>query len=318
VAVICVGCGSSGATHTTNGTTNSGGQSPGNAGGSSAGGTSSAGMGNGEAGLGSLIPGLGGANANDPTQPQGGSSDPGAAGTDPGNGTVTPRFAQYIQGTQFSKLVFEVDSVEGQEPRTAITTRLPERFAPLLDKPGGIEVVLDDTLPPHGNDFVWSNEDLDQITRDSFDGDPDSDTLAIHITYVDGHSAGDGDNGVILGVAWGWLQVVMYKETIESSCGGLGLIGTLREQACEEAEVGILTHEIGHVLGLVDNGLTMVDDHRDPDTEHGAHDVDQDCIMYWAYEGQGLTELIGSRLLSNNDDSLTFCQHCLDDLNAVK
>jgi hypothetical protein len=98
----------------------------------------------------------------------------------------------------------------------------------------------------------------------------------------------------------------------------LGLLGGLREQACEAAEVGILTHEIGHVIGLVDNGLPMVDDHRDPVTEHGAHDKSQDCIMYWAYEGQGLIDLIGTRLLAGDDSTLPFCQHCLDDLNAVK
>jgi hypothetical protein len=246
--------------------------------------------------------------------PSGGGSNSG--GSTSGNPPL--RFYDYIRSNRYSKLVFEIDSVEGQEPHSAIQTRIPERFAELLDKPGGVEVIFDDTLPTHGSDFAWSNADLDQITRSSFDGDPDSDTVAIHITYLDGHSGGDGDNGVILGVAWGWLQVVMYKETIENSCGGLGLIGALNERACAEAEFAILSHEIGHVLGLVDNGLPMVDDHRDPETEHGAHDFDQNCVMYWAYEGQGLFDQIGARLLAGNDDSLPFCQHCLDDLAAAQ
>jgi hypothetical protein len=238
--------------------------------------------------------------------------------TSGGSGNAPFRFYGYIRSTPFSKLVLEIDSVAGQEPHSSVPARIVERFSEILDKPAGIEVVLDDTLPAHDTGFVWSNEDLDQITTSSFDGDPDSDTLAIHITYLDGQSGGDGENGVILGVAWGWLQVVMFKETIETSCGGLGLIGALNEQACEEAEFSILSHEIGHVLGLVDNGLPMVDDHRDPQTEHGAHDVDPDCVMYWAYEGQGLFDRIGARLLAGEDTSLPFCQHCLNDLNAVK
>jgi hypothetical protein len=293
--------------------------------------------GNGGSGGGGLLPGiaglggLGGSLTGGEDGPDGGSTPLGGATGAPtggasggsnagGSGNSNPllRFYGYIQSDRYSKLVFEIDSVEGQEPHSAISSRLVERFAEILDKPGGIEAVLDDTLPTHGSDFVWSNEDLDQITTTSFDGDPDSDTLAIHITYLDGHSGGDGENGVILGVAWGWLQVVMFKETIASSCGGLGLIGALNARACEEAEFAILSHEIGHVLGLVDNGLPMVDDHRDPDTEHGAHDVDPECVMYWAYEGQGLFDRIGSRLLAGDDTSLPFCQHCLDDLDAVK
>jgi hypothetical protein len=257
-------------------------------------------------------------NGND--DPDGGSlPTAGQTGGSGGIGGDLPRFYDYIRGDRYSKLVFEIDSVEGQEPRSAILTRITERFAEVLDKPGGIEVVLDDTSPASGDDFVWTDAALDEVTRLSFDGDPDSDTIAIHITYVDGHSSYDDEDGsVILGVAWNWLQIVMYKQTIENSCGGLGLIGGLDEQACEEAEFSILSHEIGHVLGLVDNGLPMVFDHRDPEAEHGAHDFDDECVMYWAYEGQGLFDRIGSRLLAGDDASLPFCQHCLDDLNAVK
>lgn len=300
-------------------TMNSGGSPTANGGnGGSSGNGGSGGIDLGIAGIGGLGSGALGGESSD----GGVASLGGANGSNPNSGgagnTNLPRFYHYIRGSQYSKLVLEIDSVAGQEPRAAMATRIPERFAELLDKPAGISFVLDDTLPARGDDFVWTADDLDQLTRDSFDGDPDPNTIAIHISYVDGHSDSDGDSGVILGVAWGWLQVVMFKQTLDSSCGGSGLIGGLSQRACEEAEFAILSHEIGHILGLVDNGLPMVDDHRDPEAEHGAHDFDQNCVMYWAYEGQGLFDQIGARLLAGNDESLPFCQHCLDDLNAAK
>jgi hypothetical protein len=229
-----------------------------------------------------------------------------------------PRFVHYIRGTTYTKLVFEVDAVPGFELRADAEARLVERFEVLLDKPHGIELLHDDALEAVGDDHAWTDAELDTLAGETFDGDPAADTIAIHVMVVDGHSASDGDAGLILGLAWNHLNVTIFKSTIESTCGGLALVGALREQACAEAELGILTHEVGHVIGLVDNGLPMVTGHRDPDEEHGAHDENQDCIMFWAYEGEALVDLIEARVLANQDDSLVFDAECLADIDAVK
>jgi len=311
---VCIACDTA-QPEQTQATSSSAGQSNPN-GGTGGSGGDGPGIDLGISGNGGVIGGLAGTSSG---SAQGGSmssggSNPNAGASGAGSTAELPRFVHYISGATYSHLVIEVDSVDGLEPHATMADRIPARFAEILDKEG-IDFVLDDRLEGRGSDFVWTNDELDAITTDSFDGDPDPNTVAIHVTYLDGHSESDSDSGVILGVAWGHLQIVMFKQTIEESCAGLGLIGSLRDQACEEAEFGILSHEIGHVLGLVDNGLPMQGDHVDP--EHPAHDVSQDCIMYWAYEGQGLVDLVGTRLLAN-DEPLSFCQHCLDDLNAAK
>lgn len=229
-----------------------------------------------------------------------------------------PRFVHYIRSAPFPRLVFELDAVPGLELRAGVDERLTERFAAILDKPQGIEVVHDDALEPAGEAHAWSDAALDELARASFDGDPGDGSIAIHVMVVDGHSERDGDSGVILGLAWGHLYVTLFKQTIDDTCGGLALVGSLREQACAEAELGILTHEVGHVLGLVDNGLPMATDHRDPEAEHGAHDQNQDCIMYWAYEGQALVDAVADRLLASEDDSLVFDAECLADIDAAR
>ncbi|HTM43574.1 MAG TPA: hypothetical protein VL137_01390 [Polyangiaceae bacterium] len=305
-----VACGSSGQTTTTM-------AHPAGHGGQSSGGSG------GNGGVGGSL--LGGILGGGPSASIGGTSAGGAGNPDSGepsldggsilNMNPTPaRVVDYASSARHSRLIFEVDNVVGMAQRPNVATRLVQRFGQILDKPGGIEVVDDQILPTRGADFAWQDSDLADVAM-QYNGDPDAETLSIHVVYVDGHYATDTGSSKTLGISWGNLQVVIFKQTIEDGCGGLGLIGPLREQGCEESEFGVLTHEVGHVLGLVDNGLMMVDDHKDP--MHPAHDVSTACIMYWAYEGPGFFDVIKTKIL-NQSQPLTFCQHCLDDINAVK
>ena len=89
------------------------------------------------------------------------------------------------------------------------------------------------------------------------------------------------------------------------------LLGTLEEDACRAVEFGVWSHEVGHVIGLVNNGLAMQSDHED--AEHPHHDVEPGCLMYWAYDGPSFGEATLSRLMAG-DDEIDFCQASLDDL----
>jgi hypothetical protein len=227
-----------------------------------------------------------------------------------------PRFVQYLRAQPYERLVLEVDSVMGMAPYPEVERRLIERFAPLLDKPAGITVVHDDTLQPRGSEHAWSDEALRELAKATFDDAQAANTITMHVMVVDGHSARDGDGSRILGLAWGHLHMVLFKETIEASCRRQGLFGLLADTACREAELGIWTHELGHVLGLVDNGLPMVEPHRSVD--HGRHDMDRDCIMYWAYNGTPLVDRIITLSQTNGSPSLNFCEHCRADMAAVQ
>ena len=50
-------------------------------------------------------------------------------------------------------------------------------------------------------------------------------------------------------------------------------------------------------LGLVANGLVMVGNHQD--AAHGAHDSNDRCIMYWAYEGSGILDALSRGLFGD-------------------
>jgi hypothetical protein len=258
-----------------------------------------------------------------PPLPDGGGSDDGGPAPDapvlsvedagPGQ---QPRFVEYIRSTPYDALELEIDYVPGFEPRAAASAELVQRVSAVVDKPGGVFAVLDETLASRGADHAWTFSELAALADATFDDDGAAGTIAMHVLFVDGHYASDTDTQKILGIAWSHTHLTMFKQTIDATCSSMLVPPLLEEELCTAAELSIWTHEVGHLLGLVDNGLPMVTDHRDPD--HGKHDVDDACVMYWAYEGQDVVGVLADRLLAGEDTDLVFDDACLADIAAVR
>jgi hypothetical protein len=53
-------------------------------------------------------------------------------------------------------------------------------------------------------------------------------------------------------------------------------------------ESAVVTHEVGHLLGLVD--LFLHTGRQDPD--HPGHSTDQNSVMYWAVESNLVADLL--------------------------
>lgn len=227
-------------------------------------------------------------------------------GTDGTNAEIPE---SYIRADPHPRLVLEVDAVEGITPRDAASSYAVERLGAVLDKPEGIEWTADGTLTPGGSDHVWTFVELQELADESYDLEVDDDTAKIHVIYVDGSYENPG----VLGVAWANRHLVMFAERLEESCDR-PLIG---ERLCAVAESSVLLHELGHVIGLVDNGVEMVEPHKD--AEHGAHDESDECVMYWAYEGVDIIDVLADRLsLGGSSAELDFGPNCQADLAAVR
>jgi hypothetical protein len=241
----------------------------------------------------------------------------GSDGDDAGDaieGRAPTRIESYIRGDAYPRLVIEVDSVAGMEPYANTVSRIETGLADVLDKPAGVEVVLDDTLEPHGEDHTWTREALFALADEMFDLDVPNDTTKMHAIFLDGHDENDSDEGSVLGLAWSHRHIVIYKQTIERLCSGI--LPGLQQQLCENAEASVLTHEVGHVIGLVDLGLPMVEDHKDPD--HGPHSDNEDCVMYWAYAGERVVDLLSARIMGGQTAALGFDDACLADIAALR
>jgi hypothetical protein len=238
-----------------------------------------------------------------------GEDEDGEPGDDDG-----PRWEALIRGDRFPRLVLEVDAVPGRALKDGVADDLVAGFEPLLDKPSGIAVELDGELDAVGDEHAWTLAELDALADATFDRAVDAETIKVHVLLVDGGYA-SGSGGTVLGVAWEHRTLALFVDTIEASCGTL-LPPVVRDQGCAAAQLAIASHELGHLLGLVDNGLEMVTPHKD--AEHGDHDASDACVMYWAYEGDALFDRLGDDLLGGGDGSLGFDDACLADLAAVR
>jgi hypothetical protein len=243
------------------------------------------------------------------------SGTPGGGDAPDGGLASRPRFEDYIRGDRFPKLLLEIDSVPGFEPRASSSDGVVQALADLLSRPGAVTASADSVLSSQGADHAWTFPELDALAASTFDLAVGSDTIKMHILFLDGHSADDTQNGKILGLAWDHTHLVVFKKTIEDICRS-GLFGALEENVCADAEQGVWTHEIGHLLGLVDNGLPMVTPHRD--SAHGAHDQNNACIMFWAYETGDVFDEIRARLTGGNTSKLDFDDACKNDIAALR
>lgn len=240
------------------------------------------------------------------------SVDDGSTGT-----PEKPIWEQLISADPYPRLVIEVDYVPGREPRATSSDQLEAVLAGVLDKPGGVEVVLDDELDSLGADHAWTIEERTALATATFDLAVPDDTIKIHALFVDGHAEEDDMmDTVLLGVAWGHESIMMWRDTLDAGCQGL-VVGALVEQLCAEAEFLIWQHEVGHVVGLVDADLPMVRDHLDPTPGAGKHDVSHDCVMYHTYEGLDALDAVLDRLLGGGAP-IELDAQCLADLDAVK
>lgn len=233
------------------------------------------------------------------------------------------RYRDYIRSDSYTKLVLEIDYMPGLAPAQISQDRLVAGLADLLDKPDGIEIVLDKELPARGADHEWTFAELDATLDANLDYEVDEKTVKIHTIFVDGHSELDDATGKVLGLSWGGWKLVVFNESVQDSCIVLRPNGkpfSIKKQdtICKITEHSVWIHEIGHLLGLVDNGLPMVSDHRDPDPGHGAHDDNELCVMYWANDRSGMLERIRDNVEGGEESSLGFDDACLADIAALR
>ena len=209
-----------------------------------------------------------------------------------------------------AEVTVEVDSAPGLGPSSNVTTRFGAVLDSVLDKPGGITFVEDGELPARG-DMPWTLGELQSLATNNESLEIDADATRLHLLFVDGEFMIRN----VIGLVVSTHAIVLFREVLDGVCSGSVLNPLMREQLCEVAEITVLTHEMGHALGLVNAGLPMVSDHEDP--ERAKHDVDPNCVMYFSFQGQGVGDLLGT-LGGSDPQPVGFCAPSLADIAAVR
>lgn len=155
-----------------------------------------------------------------------------------------------------------------------------------------------------GPDFTTS--EILEIAAASRDIESTESSRSFYIVFLDGFFE---DQGVrqeqVLGVSIADTGVIaMFKPVVGISDDALSRF----------VEQTTLIHEIGHAVGLVDNGLPPASDHVDE--ENGAHCTNDRCVMYWLNE-RVADAIRFARERFMGEDTVVFGQECLHDAYAA-
>lgn len=225
-----------------------------------------------------------------------------------------------VFGPETSQVIVEVDYAAEAEPYVGSAGRLSDIWQLTYDNLttafGPSKTV---TVPRMLQDM----ERLDDVRGEAFDADAilaiaerhrsarRAGTVGYYVVFLPGRFARDGvPSDDTLGVSIAGTGVIaMFKEVIAATST------PSRVNVARFTEQIVLVHELGHALGLVNNGLPLTSAHHD--VEHGAHCTNRSCIMYYANEGvRDVLEF--ARTFLESGSTTLFASECLEDLRAAR
>lgn len=220
-----------------------------------------------------------------------------------------PAPVDFVSSKTYTKMVVEVDTIQGMAPPSGVLDFAKGRLESVLSKPGGIEFRNDETLPARGGS--WSVKDIEQYDAAHQGTHTGGDTAVLHVLFVDGHSSADSGNGKVLGTtltstsATGKVTktgpVVIFSQSIADSCQ------LISDRPCTDPTPmwrAVLVHEFGHAIGLVNNGIPMVKPHE-ATTCNGAadqkHSTNQNDVMNCNVESSNVLAVFGGGIPNDYD-----------------
>lgn len=149
---------------------------------------------------------------------------------------------------------------------------------------------------------TWSVEEVLKMAKDY----PVSTVTGVtnfQIFFVNGFAE---DSSSIIGFHISNTKVmVIFKDVIKSSA-----TGSVIPMVPKYVEQATIIHEMGHALGLVNNGVPMHASHQD--SAHGAHCSNENCVMYYSNEGAGSLKKYIEKIITEKK-LVMFDKQCLDD-----
>ena len=192
-------------------------------------------------------------------------------------------------------LLIEVDRIEGIQPRAWALATFMERTSRYLDKPTGIELVVDAPLP--ADDWATDGRSIRQLAvRSRSHHDPSR--AAVHVLY---------------GPRWGqyrgytWMRGTMSKYSKRYDAPLVLILADTLDPILwitgRRQEASVLIHELGHGLGLA----------TDPGHSLRGHCTNAWCLMYDGVDARTVAlyffpTLFGGYL------PLDYCGDCREDL----
>ncbi|MEQ8623744.1 MAG: membrane metalloprotease [Vicingaceae bacterium] len=206
----------------------------------------------------------------------------------------------YLSDERYTSLTIELVYEQDSKPNDASIDNLKSFLENLLNKPGGINI-KETLIPDQGNSNISLSEvrDIEKNYRTVFNSGKNSTAF---FYFADANYDQDTQNSATLGIAFNSTSMALFQKTIQENTGNIGQASTI------EVEEGVLKHEFGHILGLVNLGTPMQSQHEDQ--AHKKHCDVESCLMYYATE----TSLFFDNILNSSVPNLD--PQCMADLKA--
>lgn len=191
----------------------------------------------------------------------------------------------YLSDGRYKSLNIEVLYETGMPPESGTLDNIKSFLNKRLNKSRGINIQLKEI--PDQQQSTYQLEKIKDIEKSYRTVKNDMNTISASYFYAKGSYASDSEQSKTLGIAYGSTSMVIFAETIRGMSGGLGQASTAI------VEQSVMEHEFGHILGLVNVGTPMVNNHQD--SAHGKHCDNDNCLMHWTIEsGDFISNLTGS------------------------
>ncbi|MES2514577.1 MAG: hypothetical protein V4580_10555 [Bacteroidota bacterium] len=206
----------------------------------------------------------------------------------------------FLSDSKYKKLILQIAYVPGHEPTTAAIDHIKIFLTQRLNKSLGIEVNY--TAVGSLNKSTLTLTDVKDIELGNRNPVLTDNTISMYIFYADADYFENTGSSQILGLAYAPASMVVFEKTIMDYAGGIG------QPSVTTLEASVSEHEIGHILGLVNNGTSMVAGHEGGPS--GKHCSNSSCLMYYTAE----TSDFIANLVGNNIPTLD--NNCINDLKA--
>ncbi len=199
-----------------------------------------------------------------------------------------------LSASRYTTLKVDIQYMPGFAPDAGAISQLHSFLSAYLNKPGGITITTKEI--PAASSTTLSANDIVNLERSTRTGGNTSSEINLYIMYTNGAYTSSN----VLGIAYRNTSAALFGKTIQDNSGGIG------KPSRTKLEATVLTHEVGHLLGLVNLGSPMQTAHQANDN----HCNNQSCLMYYASE---TTDILGF-LITGNIPSLD--ANCVADLKA--